>query len=128
MKRYVWTCKLVTYTRYLFCLTSGPHFNIILNLVVTCLSVRLVYTAVIMDPIGSPLLIYSSLSYMFIVDRHGIVRAVFALGKRLTELVLSRLCPTYGRGKGGHGHLFYCHFISQSKTFVQAWPEWRKEV
>lgn len=61
-------------------LTSGPHFNIVLNLVVICPSVRLVCAAVVMDAVASPLLIYSLLSYLFLVDWHSIARAVFALG------------------------------------------------
>lgn len=61
-------------------LTSGPHCNIVLNLVVICPSVRLVYAAVVMDPVASPLSIYSLPSSMFLVDWHSIAYAAFALG------------------------------------------------
>ena len=104
-------------------LTSGPHCNIVLNLVVICPSVRLVYAAVVMDPVASPLSIYSLPSYMFLVDWHSIACAAFALGCAGPVQATSNLWQMEGKSWPP----LLIHVISQSKPLAQAWSEWRKD-
>lgn len=61
-------------------LTSGPRCSIVLNPVVIWPSARLVCAAVVMDPVASPLSVYSLPSFMFLVDWQSIACAAFALG------------------------------------------------